>query len=112
MPISLRISSLCAPSADAPVGKLDAFVLEIDKERTNLQSIADIYITVLTVIGEGFHKLEPLRRFIDSVGALMGKAKETEDSFRIPLPPPPPQLEFPRKQLPAPHSIDDEEIPF
>ena len=29
----------------------------------------------------------------------MGKAKETEDSLRIPLPPPPAQLEFPRKQL-------------
>jgi hypothetical protein len=103
------------PKRDALFNKLDAFALEVDKSRTNLQSVADVYLTVCTVIGEGFNKLEPVRRFIDSIAALMGKAKETEDSLRT-LPSPTNQLEFPLKQLEPPdtngQSLDDEDIPF
>jgi hypothetical protein len=103
------------PKRDALFGKLDAFALEVDKSRTNLQSVAEVYLTVCTVIGEGFNKLEPVRRFIDSIAALMGKAKETEDSLRA-LPFPTKQLEFPLKQLAPPDAngktLDDEDIPF
>jgi hypothetical protein len=88
--------------------KLDAFVVEVDKARTSLQSVASVYLTVCTVIGEGFDKLEPVRRFINSIAALIGNAKDAEDSLRaVPYSTKP--LDAPRKQLPAP---DDEDIPF
>jgi hypothetical protein len=87
--------------------KLDAFVVEVDKARTNLQSISSVYLTVCTVIGEGFNKLEPVRRFINSIATLIGNAKDAEDSLRaVPYSIKP--LDPPRKQLPAP---DDEDIP-
>jgi hypothetical protein len=88
--------------------KLDAFVVEVDKARTSLQSVASVYLTVCTVIGEGFNKLEPVRRFINSIATLIGNAKDVEDSLRaLPLSTKP--LDPPRKQLPAPN---DEDIPF
>jgi hypothetical protein len=103
------------PKRDTLFGKLDAFALEVDKSRTNLQAVTDIYLTVCTVIGEGFNKLEPVRRFIDSIAALMGRAKESEDSL-LALPSPTKQLPFSLKQLAPPEAngrpLDDEEIPF
>jgi hypothetical protein len=108
--IVLDKAELPESKRDLLFAKLDEFVLEVDKSRTNLQSIATVYLTICTVIGEGFNKLEPVRRFINSIAALMGKAKDTEDSLRTPLQPPQAQLEFPRRQLPAPHSTDEEEI--
>jgi hypothetical protein len=62
--------------------KLDAFVVEVDKARTSLHSVASVYLTVCTVIGEKFNKLKPVRRFIDSIATLMSNAKNVEDSFR------------------------------
>jgi hypothetical protein len=109
--IVLDKAELPEAKRDSLFAKLDAFVLEVDKAWTNLQSITTVYLTVCTVIGEGFNRLEPVRRFINSIAALIGKAKETEDSLRISLPSPPTQLEFSRKQLPAPQPMDDEEIP-
>jgi hypothetical protein len=102
------------PKRDALFSKLDAFALEVDRSRTNLQSVTDVYLTVCTAIGEGFNRLEPVRKFIDSIAALMGKAKETEDSLRA-LPAPTNQLEFSLKQLEPPDAngqpLDDEDIP-
>jgi hypothetical protein len=84
---------------DLLFGKLDAFVLEVDKARTNLQSIAVVYLTICTVIGEGFNKLEPVRRFINSIATLIGKAKENEEVLALPSAPK--QLEFSREQTPS-----------
>ena len=47
-----------------------------------------IYIAVCDGIGQGFKKLEPARTWIDSIAALLGRAKEVEDSLRPTLPRP------------------------
>jgi hypothetical protein len=101
--IILDKAELPESKRDLLFSKLDAFVLEVDKARTNLQSVSAVYLTVCTVIGEGFNKLEPVRRFINSIAALIGKAKEAEDSLRA-LPSPTKLLESPRRQLPAPEA--------
>jgi hypothetical protein len=64
-------------------------------------------VTVCTVIGEGFNKLEPVRRFINSIATLMGNAKNVEDSLRT-VSHSTKALDAPPKQLPAPN---DEDIP-
>ena len=73
-----------------------------------------VYIAVCAGIGDGFKKLEPVRRMIDSMAALLGKAKDVEENLPG-LPPPAErkQLEPPRKPLPpsAARELDDE-IPF
>jgi hypothetical protein len=95
---------------DLLFNKLDAFVLEVDKARSSLYSVAAVYLSVCTVIGEGFKKLKRVRRFVDSIATLMGNAKETEDSLRT-LPSSTKQLEPPRRQLPF-FSPSQDEDPF
>jgi hypothetical protein len=76
-----------------------------------------IYIAVCDGIGQGFQKLEPVRKWIDSIGSLLGRAKEVEDILRPALPRPQDrkQLEAPARRLvsPEPKGGDlDDELPF
>jgi hypothetical protein len=107
----LDIAELPEEKRDLLFTKLDAFVVEVDKARTSLQAVASVYLSVCTVIGEGFNKLQPVRRFIDSIAALIGKAKEAEDGLRG-LPYSTKQLESPRKLLPAPQPDEEEPSDF
>ena len=94
--------------------KLNGFVLEVDKNRTNLQAGMAIYIAVCDGIGQGFEKLEPARKMIDLIAALLGRAKDIEDSLRPSLPPSAErkQLEAPRMKLAPPEQqggdLDDD----
>jgi hypothetical protein len=97
--------------------KLARFALEVDKARTGLEAGMAVYIAVCDGIGQGFKKLEPARRLVDSIAGLLGRAKEVEDSLRPILPPPAERkrLEPPRDGLsaPPPTGIDlDDDIPF
>jgi hypothetical protein len=98
---------------DALCAKLNRFALEVDKIRTDLRTGMAFYIAVCAGIGEGFKKLEPARRFIDSIATLMGKAKEFEENLpELPQAAERKQLEPPRKVLPPPVRDLDDEIPF
>ena len=103
----LDIAELPELKRDLLFRKLDAFVAEVDKARTSLQSVASTILPSAQSLAEGFHNLEPMRRFINSIAALIGIAKDVEDSLHaVPFSTKP--LDPPRKQLPAP---DDEDIP-
>ena len=97
---------------DSLYSKLNKFALEVDKNRTALQAGMAVYIAVCGGIGQGFEKLEPVREMIDSIATLLGRAKEAEDSLRLPSPPELKRIEPPRRQLEPPPSLDDDEIPF
>ncbi|MGH7036201.1 MAG: hypothetical protein ACREFL_20940 [Stellaceae bacterium] len=100
---------------DALYGKLDRFALEVDKARTSLQAGMAVYIAVCAGIGEGFKKLEPVRRMVDSVATLLGRAKEAEDALpALPAATDRRNLEAPRRRLPSPATRQDpdDEIPF
>jgi hypothetical protein len=80
---------------------------EVDKARTFIGAVTAVYIEVCDGIGQGFTKLEPARKFIDSVAALMGRAKDVEDRLHPALPRPEDrkQIEAPRRQLPPPDAL-------
>lgn len=96
--------------------KLNEFSLELDKNRTGLAAGMAVYIAICDGIGRGFEKLEPARRFIDSIAALLGKAKDLEDAGQPKLPSPTERkrLEPSRKALPKPEPRKDEldDVPF
>jgi hypothetical protein len=110
-------SELPDDKRDALYDKLNKFAAEVDKARTALQAGMAVYIAVCDAIGQGFQKLEPARKWIDSIGALLGRAKEGEDraDHRLPSPPerkrlePPPEKQLPK---PPPPEIVDDDIPF
>ncbi len=97
--------------------KLSSLSLEISKDRTGLQAGMDFYVTLCAGIGEGLEKLEPARRWLDSIARLIGAAQEKEEIKRLSSSSNRKQLEAPRKKLaapaPAPQKDDlDDEIPF
>jgi hypothetical protein len=97
--------------------KLGRFALEVDKPRTDLDAGMAVYMAICDGIGQGLTKLEPARRWVDSIAGLLGRAKEVEDSSRptLPLPPVRKRLEPPRDRVPTPpqkgRDLDDD-IPF
>lgn len=101
---------------DALYGKLNRFAAEVDRTRTGLGASMAVFIEICDGIGQGFEKLEPAKKLIDSIAALLGRAKDVEDSLRpqLPVPEERRQLEAPRKQLAPPSSPPDldDEIPF
>lgn len=110
---AIEAAELPDKKRDSLYGKLERFALEVDRNRTSLEAAMAVYIAVCDGIGQGFQKLEPARKWVDSVGVLLGRAKEVEDDLRPGLPKP-----TVRKQIEAPaktrtlSSDLDEEIPF
>lgn len=114
----------CIGEADLPeekedrlLDKLNDFALEVEKNRTGLAAAMAVWIALCDGIGQGFEKLEPARRWIDSIAAVMGKAKADEDAARprIPAPREAKRLEPPRRSLPKPEPRSDaldDDIPF
>ena len=114
---AIEDADLPEPKRDSLYTKLNAFALEVDKNRTNLQAAMSVYISVCDGIGQGFQKLEPARKWVDSIAALLGRVKEVEDSLRPALPRTEErkQLESPRRRIAPPVQKGgdlDDEIPF
>jgi hypothetical protein len=106
-------AALPVKKRDTLYDKLNAFAAEVDRIRTRFEAAMALYVDLCDGIGQGFNKLEPARKFIDSISTLMGRAKSLEDESGPALPPPPKRIEPPRRSLPAPPSSDlDDEIPF
>jgi hypothetical protein len=94
---------------------------ELNRDRTNIAAIGALFVEVCGFVGQGFEKLEPLRKMVDSIGKAFGQAKSFEAAESPkPLPAPPKQIEPPRtdesrslKAVPA-HTAkdDDDDIPF
>jgi hypothetical protein len=113
---AIETAELPDEKRDALYTKLNRFALEVDKARTPLEAGMAVYIAVCDGIGQGFKKLEPARHWIDSIAALLGRAKEVEDSLRPALPPPAERKRLeppPRNRLLPPNPADvDDDIPF
>jgi hypothetical protein len=92
--------------------KINAFLVEVDRDRTGFEQLADLTMSLAHLGGEAAKELEPVRKLLHTINVFLGRAKEFEDSA-TPLPPPsrPAQLPGPPKQLPAPQTVDDD-IPF
>lgn len=82
---------------EALYDKLNKFAAEVDKVRTALQAGMAVFIAVCDGINQGFIKLEPARKWLDSIAAILGRAKAEEERADYRLPPP-----AERKQLEPP----------
>ena len=109
-------AKLPEPKRDSLYKKLNGFALEVDRNRTSLQAGMAVYIGLCDAIGQGFKKLEPARKFFNSIAAVLGRAKEAEESSRpsIPRSEERKQLEAPPKKLSPPESSGDldDDVPF
>jgi hypothetical protein len=110
------VDDLPIKKRDSLYDKLNTFAAEVDRARTPLETATAVWVDLCDAIGQGFTKLEPARRWIDSIGTLLGRVKALEDDARLSLPRPVerPRLEAPRQKIspPAKPRDFDEEIPF
>jgi len=106
-------SSLVTAKKDRLFDKLNAFLAELDRDRTSLQKFNDVVISLSHTGGEAAQELEPAWKWVKLIGGIFGVRQETEQTK---LPAPPKRLEPPKRQLPSPQKKreDDmnDDIPF
>ncbi len=88
------------------LNKISDLATEIERPRARFDVVASFLLEAASVAGQMGEKLEPWRKWVDSISRLLGAAKEDE-AKTLPAP------EKPR-ELPAPDKLAelDDEIPF
>lgn len=93
--------------------KLNKFAQAIDTERTDIRRILDVTLEVADTGDEVAKKLVDVREHINSITGLLAEARRWAErkvlgtTWRAPR-----QIEAPSKQLPAPSTEFDDDIPF
>jgi hypothetical protein len=108
------------PKKEALTAKITALSDEVDRDRTRFDAYAGLALEMAATGGEVAQRLNPARKFLDSIAGLLGYAKQAEDA-RPSLPAPherkrltPPRkerLSAPPEQPRQPDLLDDD-IPF
>ena len=99
---------------EAIIAKILALESEMERERTRFEVVGAFILESATIAGDAGEKLEPWRKWIDSIAKVLGAAKDSDVANpSLPLPEERKRIEPPRRKLPPPdsESIDDD-IPF
>ncbi|MDI3562543.1 hypothetical protein [Bradyrhizobium sp. Arg816] len=109
-------SSLVIAKKERLLDKLNAFLAELDRDRTALQKFNDLVLSLANTGGEAAKEMEPAWKWAKLAAAILGVRQETEQTKQ--LPPPSKKPEEP-KRLPPPASKRakaiaemDDDIPF
>lgn len=107
-------SSLSNDKKEELYNKINAFLAEVDRNRTRFEVYSDLAIAVARTGGEMAKELEPVTRLINAIARLLGASKQIENERISQFEKK--KLEPPKRQLPAPTKPDrddlDDEIPF
>ena len=110
-------SSLVVAKKERLLDKLNAFLIELDRDRTALQKFNDVILSLANTGGEVANEMEPAWKWAKLAAAVLGVRQETEQAKQ--LTPPPKKLEQPKRQLPPPVKKSgntradlDDDIPF
>jgi hypothetical protein len=107
-------SSLQPAKKERLFDKINAFIAELDKDRTLLQKFNDVVLSLAHTGGEAAEELEPAWKWVKLAAAILGVRQEMEQTK---LPAPPKRIEPPKRRLPPPrekvgHFDMNDEIPF
>jgi hypothetical protein len=110
-------SSLVTAKKERLLDKLNAFLVELDRDRTALQKFNDVILSLANTGGEAASEMEPAWKWAKLAAAILGVRQETEQTKQLPLPPK--RLEQPKRRLPPPtrkgsntRAEMDDDIPF
>lgn len=100
------------PKKEALLKRLTALSDEIDRDRTRLEAFGELVLSVSSIAGQAAEKLEPIRRWIDSIGNLINGTRERESEVKQ-LPPInlPKRIEVQKSLSRSTRDLDDE-VPF
>ncbi|MEM8798859.1 MAG: hypothetical protein AAGF15_02135 [Pseudomonadota bacterium] len=105
-------SNLSEPKKERILKKLSSLQLEVDKNRTRLEVVADFATSLSHIARDTAHNgikpvIDEIRPILEIFGA--SKASE-EDTRQLPGPKKREKIEPPRKRLPPPEKFDDSEV--
>ncbi len=97
---------------EALLNRLNAFGHEVDHDRTRLESFGEVVLQLASIAGEAAEKLEPVRKWVDSIGNLINGARVKEPELpRLPSKEPQKRIEVKKESKPSSQLLDDE-VPF
>ncbi|MCK1457083.1 hypothetical protein IVB34_01575 [Bradyrhizobium sp. 2] len=110
-------SALEEGKKEALMNRLNAFLAEVDKDRTSMQRFQDFIMSLAKTTADATEELEPTWKWARLIAAIFGVRQDTENAK---LPPPPKRIEKPKQQIPPPtarrngtKNVDiDDDIPF
>jgi hypothetical protein len=98
---------------DALYARIADLSKEIDSDWSRLESYGAMAVEVADDAGEVAGKLESLRKIVDSIAAVFGKAKRDQDEqARLPAPREQKRIEAPKESRSTPPKVRDDEIPY
>lgn len=105
-------SSLATAKKERLLDKLNAFLVELDRDRTPLQKFNDIILSLANTGGEAAEEMEPAWKWAKLAAAVLGVRQETEQTKQLP----PLKKPEEKRQLPPPaksrRAEMDDDIPF
>jgi hypothetical protein len=112
----LDASSLTTAKKERLHDKLNAFLKELDRDRTALQKFNDIVLSLANTGADAAEEMEPAWKWAKLAAAILGVRQETEQIRQLP---PPKNLEPQKQKLPPPaqkkssaRAEIDDDIPF
>jgi|GEM_PF-2229167 len=111
-------SALEIGKKEALMNRLNAFLAEVDKDRTSKQRFQDFVVSVAKTTADATDELEPAWKWVRLIAAIFGVRQDAENAK---LPPPPKRIERPKQQqIPPPaarrngtsRADMDDDIPF
>lgn len=110
-------SALEEGKKEALMNRLNAFLAEVDKDRTSMQRFQDFIMSLAKTTADATEELEPTWKWARLIAAIFGVRQDTENAK---LPPPAKRIEKPKQQIPPPtarrngaRNVDmDDDIPF
>jgi hypothetical protein len=111
---TIDASNLPTDKREALFAKINAFLNDVDKDRTTLKAFSDFVISTAGAAGDAAAELEPTWKWVRAIAQLFG-VNIGDDQKRLPTRKRPEQIEGPKRRLPAPSpkpSDIDDDIPF
>ena len=104
----LEISKQKRESIFARISDLES---EIERDRTRLEVVGDFLIECANIGNETGEKMEPWRRWLESIAKIVGTSKEDE-SAHLPAPQERKKIEPPKQKKDQPPPTVNDDIPF
>lgn len=111
----VEASALEAGKKEALMNRLNAFLAEVDRDRTSMQRFNDFIMSLAKTTADATEELEPTWKWARLIAAIFGVRYDAENAK---LPPPQKKIEPPKPKLPPPRKVNgsrremDDDIPF
>jgi hypothetical protein len=113
----VEASALETAKKEALMNRLNAFLADVDRDRTSMQRFSDFIMSLAKTTADATEELEPTWKWARLIAAIFGARYDAENAK---LPPPRKRIELPKPKLPPPRRANgprrnddmDEDIPF